>query len=74
MAKKTKTSKVAKVFAPTPYNQAVQRLLKQREVLERRQALARVLRDESAAIRHRAAKDALQGMRAQGFTPGLTLL
>ena len=61
-------------FAPTPYNMAVSRLMKQREELEKRQKLARVLRDESAAIRHQAAMDALRGMRTQGFTPGMTFI
>jgi hypothetical protein len=70
-AKKPKPSGPPPPFAPTPYNKAVSRLMKQREILEKRQALARVLRDESAAVRAQAAKDALQGMRGQGFTPGL---
>ena len=62
------------LFAPTPFNVAVRRLVKQREELEKRQKLTRVLRDESAAIRHQAAMDALRGMRTQGFTPGMTLI
>ena len=62
------------LFAPTPFNVAVSRLVKQREELEKRQKLTRVLRDESAAIRHQAAMDALRGMRTQGFTPGMTLI
>ena len=61
-------------FAPTPYNMAVSRLMKQREELEKRQKLARVLRDESAAIRRQSAMDALQGMKTQGFMSGLSFI
>lgn len=70
-AKKSKPVATKKPpFARTPFNTAVGRLMKQREILEKRQALARVLRDESAAVRAQAAKDALAGMRMQGFAPG----
>ena len=69
MAKTVKPTKKKSVPRPTPFERAVSRLMKQREVIVKRTTLATAMRTADAEMRQKAAEQTLAGYKQLGWMP-----
>ena len=75
LAKKKSASKPASkpserpAFRQTPFETAISRLMRQREIISKRTALVNSMRASDAEMRQKAAEQTLAGYRQLGWMP-----